>query len=233
MKERYSFGFNPRPKPTGFADPKTWTNPLETQLPYAPEMSVVCLYGTGIPTERGYAYHMHATSDTDEALVRGFVTRQPIKVDQSRSDGYYNGGVHYVDGDGSVPLLSLGFMCSRGWPESHAHNPIAPENFIVKEYPHNPNAQINIRDPHSLLQGGLYSGDHVNILRNHDLLEDLVRMLTQQQQEPQSPSNQSSPQEPQAQWLPEQRIVSRLDEISRNVQWPCDGACCEAHGQAC
>lgn len=36
------------------ADPRRWTNPLETRLPNAPSMQIYCLYGHGKPTERGY-----------------------------------------------------------------------------------------------------------------------------------------------------------------------------------
>ena len=33
-----------------------WANPLESALPNAPNMSIYCLYGTGIDTERAYYY---------------------------------------------------------------------------------------------------------------------------------------------------------------------------------
>jgi phospholipid:diacylglycerol acyltransferase len=37
-------------------DHKMWTNPLESRLPFAPSMSIYCIYGTGKPTERAYFY---------------------------------------------------------------------------------------------------------------------------------------------------------------------------------
>jgi hypothetical protein len=37
-------------------DSTYWANPLETALPKAPDMSIYCLYGTGIDTERAYYY---------------------------------------------------------------------------------------------------------------------------------------------------------------------------------
>eukprot|EP01129_Flabellula_baltica_P010969 TRINITY_DN4711_c0_g1_i2.p1 TRINITY_DN4711_c0_g1~~TRINITY_DN4711_c0_g1_i2.p1 ORF type:complete len:598 (-),score=128.54 TRINITY_DN4711_c0_g1_i2:237-2030(-) len=38
---------------------KYWTNPLETQLPYAPNMKIYCLYGVGKQTERGFISTMY------------------------------------------------------------------------------------------------------------------------------------------------------------------------------
>ncbi|CAG8824541.1 4643_t:CDS:1, partial [Gigaspora rosea] len=46
-------------------DHTKWTNPLESQLPYAPEMKIYCLYGWGKETERAY-YYVHDHSDSDE-----------------------------------------------------------------------------------------------------------------------------------------------------------------------
>jgi phospholipid:diacylglycerol acyltransferase len=36
--------------------PRKWINPLETRLPYAPDMKIFCFYGVGKPTERAYYY---------------------------------------------------------------------------------------------------------------------------------------------------------------------------------
>jgi len=35
---------------------RSWGNPLEHPLPAAPNMKIACLYGVGMPTERGYHY---------------------------------------------------------------------------------------------------------------------------------------------------------------------------------
>lgn len=36
--------------------PEKWVNPLETRLPYAPNLKIYCFYGVGKPTERAYYY---------------------------------------------------------------------------------------------------------------------------------------------------------------------------------
>jgi phospholipid:diacylglycerol acyltransferase len=37
-------------------NPNKWINPLETRLPYAPDMKIYCFYGVGKDTERAYYY---------------------------------------------------------------------------------------------------------------------------------------------------------------------------------
>jgi phospholipid:diacylglycerol acyltransferase len=37
-------------------NPNKWVNPLETRLPYAPDMKIYCFYGVGKDTERAYYY---------------------------------------------------------------------------------------------------------------------------------------------------------------------------------
>lgn len=58
-------------------------------------------------------------------------------------------GMIKAEGDGSVPLLSLGFMCARGWKTRH-FNP-AGATVLTREYPHQPAASFlqAAKKPHS------------------------------------------------------------------------------------
>jgi hypothetical protein len=134
--------------------------------------------------------------------------------------------VQYADGDGSVPLLSMGFMCERGWPESRAHNPaLAPDKFVVREYDHDPDHNINVRDIHWLAQGGTTTADHVNILGNTELLQDILRIVTMAARptdaaEKQYEAEPDRPLPTEAEWLPERRVLSDLPQMAARVQWP-------------
>lgn len=256
VSRHYSFGVSEHPEPAGFPDHRAWSNPLETQLPYAPDMSVVCMYGVGLNTERAYAYRQSNDVEVErqqrvleEALIdaktsgRAPPPVQPILIDESRNDDVFNFGIEFSDGDGTIPLLSLGFMCERGWPLSRAHNPGVPASqFVVREYAHDRNRNINIRDITWVAQGGTATADHISILGNNELLEDIVRMVTAPSAPPLNASNvesttgtddfhgisdrdlrqkgSSSKFEGQSQWLPERRVLSELTAISDEVEWP-------------
>lgn len=222
VEQHYSFGIDPRPKPAGFTDRRTWANPLQTQLPYAPNMSIVCLYGVGIDTERAYAYRVKESQPL--TFARSWTnsttpdTIQPVLIDEGRSDESFKLGVQYGNGDGTVPLLSLGFMCEKGWPESRAHNPaMQKDQFVVREYNHDPNRNINIRDITWLAQGGATTADHVNILGNNALLEDIVRMATSSNAITEDGHKTQFLDE---QWLPQRRVLSELEDMAAGIEWP-------------
>ncbi|KAH6833239.1 Lecithin:cholesterol acyltransferase family protein [Perilla frutescens var. hirtella] len=141
---------------------KYWSNPLETKLPDAPDMEIYCLYGVGIPTERSYVYKLSPP---------GRCRSIPLQIDSS-ADGSQNGclkgGVHFVDGDESVPVLSAGFMCAKGWRGKTRFNPSGIATHI-REYKH--------KAPANFLEGrGLESGAHVDIMGNVALIEDVLRV---------------------------------------------------------
>ena len=73
-----------------------------------------------------------------------------------------------ADGDGTVPLLSLGLMCHKGW-RSRALNP-ANLRVVTREFRHQPVSVY--RD----VRGGPSTGDHVDILGNTALLSDLLHI---------------------------------------------------------
>ncbi|CAN6455399.1 unnamed protein product [Victoria cruziana] len=142
---------------------KYWSNPLETKLPNAPEIEIYSMYGVGIPTERSYVYKLSHSSDTC------FIPFQiDTSADGSEPGSCLKGGVFSVDGDETVPVLSSGFMCARGWRGKTRFNPSGIKTY-VREYDHAP--------PANLLEGrGTQSGAHVDIMGNFQLIEDIIRV---------------------------------------------------------
>ncbi|XP_073278063.1 phospholipid:diacylglycerol acyltransferase 1-like isoform X1 [Primulina huaijiensis] len=141
---------------------KYWSNPLETKLPNAPNMEIFSMYGVGIPTERAYVYKF---SPAAECYI-------PFQIDTSAEGGdegpCLKGGVYSVDGDETVPVLSAGFMCAKGWRGKTRFNPSGIRTFI-REYNHAP--------PLTLLEGrGTQSGAHVDIMGNFALIEDIIKV---------------------------------------------------------
>ncbi|KAE9453371.1 hypothetical protein C3L33_14717, partial [Rhododendron williamsianum] len=149
------------------ADPKYkhykyWSNPLETKLPNAPDMEIFSMYGVGIPTERSYVYRLTPSSDC-------YI---PFQIDTSANggdeDSCLKGGVFTVEGDETVPVLSAGYMCAKGWRGKTRFNPSGIRTFI-REYDHAP--------PANLLEGrGTQSGAHVDIMGNFALIEDVIKV---------------------------------------------------------
>lgn len=141
------------------------TNSLLFRLPNAPEMEIFCLYGTGIPTERSYVYKLSADTNSCNNI--------PFQIDvsadgSSSGNGCLRNGVYVADGDESVPILSAGFMCAKGWRGKTRFNPSGMSTYI-REFNHKP--------PSSLLEGrGLESGGHVDIMGNVGLIEDVLRI---------------------------------------------------------
>lgn len=106
--------------------PPSWFNPLETRLPLAPSMKIYCFYGIGKPTERGYYYR----EDTDPQ------SKLNVTIDTSFSQDKASNGVILGEGDGTVNLLSSGYMCSKGW-RMKRYNPAGVQIKVV-EMPHEP-----------------------------------------------------------------------------------------------
>lgn len=120
------------------------------------------MYGVGIPTERSYVYKISSSSECNI----------PFQIDTSAEGGAegscLKGGVHSVDGDETVPVLSAGFMCAKGWRGRTRFNPSGIRTY-VREYDHAP--------PANLLEGrGTQSGAHVDIMGNFALIEDVIRV---------------------------------------------------------
>ncbi|KAI9373715.1 phospholipid:diacylglycerol acyltransferase [Aspergillus egyptiacus] len=138
-------------------DPRTWLNPLEARLPLAPDMKIYCFYGVGKPTERSYFYQ-----EERDPLVNLNVS---IDTTVTTTDGIDH-GVFMGEGDGTVNLLSTGYMCAKGW-HIKRYNPSGIK-IKVYEMPHEPD-RFSPR-------GGPNTGDHVDILGRASLNELILRV---------------------------------------------------------
>lgn len=166
-------------------EPKYWVNPLESALPYAPNVTFYNFYGVGKPTERAYYYSFREVKDdfdieeTDHLSIDRVHLHIDVDVDEPES--LLTNGVQDSDGDGTVPLISLGFMAIRGWrwPDEsngstgygHIFNP-GRSPMVLREYKHKP--ARSFKD----MRGGPDTGDHVDILGNHGLTLDILKIVS-------------------------------------------------------
>lgn len=212
----YSFGIerNEQVLKKNALDPRKWTNPLEVQLPNAPSMRIICIYGHGKDTERSYWY-AHGSHEYEESFVevehstctdptdKCNYARPPSDISFSRAnwiDADYTqetttpkvrNGVKMGEGDGTVSLLSLGAMCAEGWKRPR-WNPAGIKVTTV-ELPHQPAPNIP--------RGGANTSDHVDILGSTGLNELILKVATGAGHEI------------------EDRFVSRIREFARRVRW--------------
>lgn len=138
-------------------DPRKWINPLETRLPLAPSLRIYCFYGIGKPTERAYYYRSPESPLT---------THLNITIDTGLTQGDADHGVILGEGDGTVNLLSTGYMCNKGW-KMKRYNPAGVKVTVV-EMPHEPE-RFNPR-------GGPNTADHVDILGRQKLNELILKV---------------------------------------------------------
>ncbi|RNC52239.1 phospholipid:diacylglycerol acyltransferase [Trypanosoma cruzi] len=118
-------------------------------LPRSPNLTVVCLYGVDRQTEVGYIL-----GDDD------FVNLTYHQFERATN------GVILGNGDGTVPLMSLGYMCraENGWKQNVGR-------VITREHKHCAGSLMELR-------GGTNSGDHVDILGNYDLIETILKIVS-------------------------------------------------------
>jgi phospholipid:diacylglycerol acyltransferase len=117
---------------------------------------VLTTAGIGKPTERSYVYRK-----PDNPL-----SSLNITIDTTLSNGNIDHGVILGEGDGTVNLLSAGYMCNTGW-RMKRYNP-AGVKIKVYEMPHEPE-RFSPR-------GGPNTGDHVDILGRSSLNDLILRV---------------------------------------------------------
>ena len=218
---------------------KHWHDPVATKLPRASAMKIYCLYGVGVPTERSYYYKVDcekvesdsACSSSSTDHVNSQICNSPSEeeeapegaavMDTSIYDDAQNlqYGVRFSDGDGSVPLVSLGYMCQK-WAEPKSHHNPSGSRVYTRERQHI--AEMSISDPgrggkstvliHSLIIStlmasqilitGPLSGEHVDILGNVGVIEDVIRIVTEFEVEEK---------------VDNEIIVSELKEITKRI----------------
>ncbi|ETN42350.1 uncharacterized protein HMPREF1541_01504 [Cyphellophora europaea CBS 101466] len=176
-------------------DPRKWLNPLEARLPLAPDLKIYCFYGVGKPTERAYFYKdkdphtspasaavgLHSNTTVNVTIDTAY--HRPLTPTTSRSSStddnnnapppppqgpQIDHGVIFGEGDGTVNLLSSGYMCARGWRDIHRYNP-AGATVKTYEMPHEPD-RFSAR-------GGPNTGDHVDILGRSSLNDLILRVV--------------------------------------------------------
>ncbi|KAG8929560.1 hypothetical protein FRC02_005391 [Tulasnella sp. 418] len=187
-----------------------------TRLPNAPSMKIYCLYGHGKETERSYWYargeyeHDDSSSDAMSAVCqnstscdgKGMSPRAPLDMPLSRqswidtavndaSENPVRNGVKIGEGDGTVPLISLGAMCVEGWKRK-LYNPAGIE---VKTYE-------MAHQPEGLdMRGGATTSDHIDILGSTALNEIVLKVAAGRGAEVQ------------------ERFVSDIHKYAKKIKW--------------
>ena len=86
-------------------DPAEVGEPSGSRLPPASSLKIYCFYGIGKPTER--SYHFHENKDP--------LSRLNVSIETTIGGEGSDHGVVTAEGDGTVSLLSAGYMCAEGW----------------------------------------------------------------------------------------------------------------------
>ena len=185
-------------------DHRKWINPLESRLPSAPKMKIYCMYGIGHETERGYIYRIKKPDMLNNFTKESVDPKElslPMTIDLQEEDrkiGLYK-GVYHVDGDATVPLLSLSYMCTHAWRNFTHLNPSGIK-VVAREFKHAPSNRVTD------LRGGPGTSDHVDILGNHDLTLDILKIVSNFKE---SESDKS---------IDSDRIFSDIQEINSKVK---------------
>ncbi|ORX70646.1 LACT-domain-containing protein [Linderina pennispora] len=166
MRRHYSYGvFRTQHDMDAHRDDyRMWTNPLQHQLPNAPNMTIYSFYGYGVETERAYFYTKDGETSEDGT--------PSLRIDKRVRPHLSNVDIGVVgsEGDGTVPLLSLGYMGASGWrkPLFNPHG----VRVVTKECRHSPLAAY--KD----IRGGVGAADHINILGNYEVTLDILRIVS-------------------------------------------------------
>ncbi|KAI8994358.1 Lecithin:cholesterol acyltransferase-domain-containing protein [Gaertneriomyces semiglobifer] len=201
-----------------------WANPLRTALPKfskPTKFTIWCVYGTHLPTERGYYYLTDKAASEEDGFGP---TNLMINTSHSVPEKRIENGVQLTDGDATVPLLSLGYMCTEGWSHKRYNPskiPVITREVLGKEPKLNGTGsgqgllgfEFGFGLPSlETLRGSGKSGDHVDILGNYDLIETILRAV--------SKSETSEAAEKAEEMLNTNRIFSDIVEVSKKIKLP-------------
>lgn len=153
-------------------------DPMNDPLPNAPGMKMFCAYGVDKPVERAYLYlkqtdpeTINKTTQAEEASrEEGVPLQWSIATEISNATTFLDSGVRKGNGDGTVPIISLGVHCRKGWKTKRLN----PGGIQIKtrELPHRPVPMY--QDP----RGGPSTSDHVDVLGNHGLLDLILHVAS-------------------------------------------------------
>ncbi|KAJ3056537.1 hypothetical protein HK097_006170 [Rhizophlyctis rosea] len=154
--------------------PTMWSNALLAPLPkFKRGFKIICEYGVGLRTERKYFYTPDAVADANASGKNATKGSSIFALDLTVQDPDRNveNGVQMTNGDATVPLLSLGYMCAKGW-KLKRYNPSGAE-VVIREH-----QDKRLGGPIvPSLRGGPGSADHVDIMGNYALTEDILRIV--------------------------------------------------------
>ena len=192
IQSLYSHGFLSKSE-MNLTNPKdiirSWTNPLASTLPKMYNSSrtssgkfllpselnntlkIYCFYGHGLPTERKYFYKNAQQLQSNEETV------PQIDVAYLHEKSNTRHGVQLGDGDGTVNIISLAGVCLQAWSLTK-YNP-SKIQIITKEFKHE--QIVNSLNPNEILRGGKKTADHIDVLGNYELIEDVLRIAVEPQ----------------------------------------------------
>lgn len=149
-----------------YDNPRYYGNVLWRQLPNAPNLEIYCMYGTGLETGRNYYF----TRDHNASFKYSF--RINVNYNDIKRNVQNGFGLTYT-GDRTVPLLSLGFMCAKGWKNNQRLN---PSNITTKIIEYQDGGESLYQ--RATMRGGKKSGDHIDIMGNHELIKNVLLIAT-------------------------------------------------------
>eukprot|EP00742_Colponemidia_sp_Colp-10_P010923 GILJ01012059.1.p1 GENE.GILJ01012059.1~~GILJ01012059.1.p1 ORF type:complete len:787 (-),score=104.22 GILJ01012059.1:262-2622(-) len=160
ITKAHRFGYEPI---TESHKADTWSNPLLTPLKTGPSTTIYCLYGVGLDAEVGYYYKRNA----DGSLS--------IDTDVNDEERKIVRGVKKSDGDNTISIESLGYMCASGWRDpKHKLNP-RKSPILIHEFKQSVDCSTFMR--------GTCSADHVDILGNDEMIYSLLLIATGNEQQ--------------------------------------------------
>lgn len=151
---------------------RDYGNPLLAPLPRAPAMRTYCLYGVGRPTPVAFTFGWAAPRRSAPSPAED-VPERYLVLSTSDASSVVEG-----DGDGTVPLLSLGYMCASGYGVA-VRNP-SRSRVRLKEYKHEAlSMRKAVLDPVNALCGlaNEKDSDHITILGNREMIYDILDIV--------------------------------------------------------